>query len=260
MAPDGLARVHPRARAFDAAAGAYERARPDYPEAAVRAFRTALGIGPDSVVLDLAAGTGKLTRSLRAAGPIRLLAVEPSEGMRREFLAAVPDVPILDGTAERIPIADGRVDAVVVGQAFHWFGPEAPAEIARVLRPGGGLAVFWNVRDETVPWVERFGALVYDGGRGRDISHRDGAWRTRIEASGAFGPLGSATFRWRQPLVPEDLVVRALSTSYVAALDADGQRRVTEGVRALLRDTPELSGRTTIELPYVSELHWAFRR
>ena len=122
-----------RARSFGSVAEVYREARPGYPPAAVE---WALEHAPGRDVLDLAAGTGKLTEVIAAAGA-RVIAVEPLEGMRRELAATVPDATLLSGAAEQIPLADGAVDAVLVGQAFHWFDqPRALDEMARVLRPG----------------------------------------------------------------------------------------------------------------------------
>jgi SAM-dependent methyltransferase len=254
-------RVHPVARAFDGAAPIYERARPEYPVEAMRAIRDRFAWGPAATVVDLAAGTGKLTRSLQAAVGARIIAVEPSEGMRREFIRAVPGVPILDGTAERIPLGDGSVEAVVVGQAFHWFDAErALPEIARILRPEGGLALIWNNRDERVPWVARFGAIIHAVEHDEAPSARATAWKDRFEGSARFGPLQEARFDSVQRLTAEGLVERALSVSYVARLPSDGRAGVAEEVRALLASDPALVGRPEIPLPYVTELYCAQRR
>jgi ubiquinone/menaquinone biosynthesis C-methylase UbiE len=137
--------IHPTAATgFAAAAAEYERGRPGYPPAALRALELAPGL----TVLDLAAGTGKLTRALAESGAT-VIAVEPVAEMR----AALPSsVRAVDGTAERIPLEDGAVELVTVAQAFHWFdGAAALAEIHRVLRPGGRLALIWNRRLEGDP-------------------------------------------------------------------------------------------------------------
>ena len=124
------------ARGFQQASEAYERGRPTYPPEAIARLVTALGIGPHSTVVDLAAGTGKLTRQLVPSGA-RLIAVEPVEAMRATFARVLPGVTILEGTAEALPLPDASAEALVVGQAFHWFdGPAALAEIHWVLRPG----------------------------------------------------------------------------------------------------------------------------
>jgi SAM-dependent methyltransferase len=227
----------------------------------MEAIRARLALGPGATVLDLAAGTGKLTRSLRAAFDVRLLAVEPSAGMRGEFLRAVPSVPILDGTAERIPLGDGVVDAVVVGQAFHWFEPDkALREIARVLRPRGGLALIWNQRDERVPWVERFGRIVHAVEHASTPSARDDLWKGAFERSVFFHPLQEERFDWVQRLTSDGLVERALSVSYVARRPEEDRAKVAREVRALLRDDPALSVSSGVELPYVTELYCTRRR
>jgi SAM-dependent methyltransferase len=138
--------IDPRAeRAFGSEAEAYERHRPGWPAEAVRRALEYLGLGPESEVVDLAAGTGKLTRELI---PLvrRVIAVEPSADMRRALAGAAPGAETLDGTAEGMPLPDASVDGLFAAEAFHWFAtPEAVAEIARVVRPGGGIALLWNM-------------------------------------------------------------------------------------------------------------------
>lgn len=189
--------VDPRAASGFAAssAGAYARARPAYPADAVAHAVTELGLTPAGTVLDLAAGTGKLTRLLVPLAK-RVVAVEPSEAMLAEQGAGVET---LVGTAEAIPVADGSVDAVTVAEAFHWFAAaEATREIARVLGPRGGLALLFNRARWTaddLPWIEQFRALV--------MPYRDAAgpwpstteqWQAGLDASGLFAPLRRAEF------------------------------------------------------------------
>jgi SAM-dependent methyltransferase len=170
------------------AVAAYERGRPGYPPAAVAELVSVLAIGPRATVLDLAAGSGKLTRQLLPARA-GLVAVEPSPAMRERLAAATPGVRVLEGTAEAIPLPDGSLDAVTVGQAFHWFdGPRAVAELHRVLRPGGRVGLLWNVRDESVPWMARITAII-DRHAGDTPRYRDGRWRTAFDASAGFTPL-----------------------------------------------------------------------
>ena len=134
------------ARGFQAGAEAYERGRPGYPTDAVDALTDALGVGPGATVVDLAAGTGKLTRLLVPSGAT-VIAIEPVDAMRRTLAAMLPRVPVVAGTAESMPLRDGSAGAVVAAQAFHWFDGEAAlAEIHRVLAPGGRLGLVWNVR------------------------------------------------------------------------------------------------------------------
>lgn len=147
-----------RAHSFGTSAAAYAEHRPDYPAGAIR-WGLAAARRPVLDVVDLAAGTGKLTGGLRAL-ELAVTAVEPDAAMLAELTARFPDVPACSGTAERIPLPAASADAVLVGQAFHWFdGDAALAEIARVLRPGGVLAALWNHEDDDVAWVREFGTL-----------------------------------------------------------------------------------------------------
>ncbi|RJO72069.1 class I SAM-dependent methyltransferase [Nocardia panacis] len=150
-----------RAGSFGAHAADYERHRPDYPVAGIRwALESA---PPGGTLLDLGAGTGKLTGGLRAMG-YRVIAVEPDADMRAELTAKYPDIPVYSGTAESIPLPDAVVDAVAVGQAFHWFDKaRAFPEIARILRPAGVLAALWNDSDRTVDWVRDMERLADEG-------------------------------------------------------------------------------------------------
>ena len=148
------------AQGFPGAAASYEAGRPTYPPQAVARLARELHLGTGRAVLDLAAGTGKLTALLVVTGS-EVVAVEPVAEMRAVLEAALPGVRALPGTAEAIPLGSGTVDAVTVGQAFHWFrGDEALREIHRVLRPGGGLGLLWNDRDTSVPWVARLSELM----------------------------------------------------------------------------------------------------
>jgi ubiquinone/menaquinone biosynthesis C-methylase UbiE len=158
------------ARSFGSVADLYEASRPLFAEAAVDWVASKL---PLHDVLDLAAGTGKLTRQLLARGA-HVVAVEPDPDMRATFARALPEVTMLDGRAEAIPLADGAVDVVTVGQAFHWFEPEtALAEMRRVSRPGGGYALLWNIWSEDDPVLSQVRQL-FAGSRVPVSPWRDG--------------------------------------------------------------------------------------
>lgn len=148
-----------RSQSFGVKAAAYAEHRPDYPADGIR---WALAGATHEVrhVLDLAAGTGKLTEGLLPLG-LEVTAVEPDDHMLAELSRRFPQVRALPGSAERIPLPDSSVDAVLVGQAFHWFDPEAaPVEIARVLRPGGVIGALWNAEDNSVDWVAAMGPFA----------------------------------------------------------------------------------------------------
>ena len=242
------------AEGFDAAGAAYERGRPSYPDEAVDLLATELGIGaaapaagPGRDVLDLAAGTGKLTRLLAPRGA-PLVAVEPVAGMRRVLARLLPDVRVLDGTAERIPLPDASLDAVVVGQAFHWFdAPAAVAEIARVLRPDGRLGLIWNLRDETAPWVAQLTALL-DRHAGDAPRYRDMRWRR------AFGPLHERHFYYEQHGTLGTMRDRFASISFVACLPAPDRETLLGEIDALLRPHADPDGR--VVMPYRTDVCW----
>jgi SAM-dependent methyltransferase len=225
------------AEGFSRSAEAYERGRPEYPDAAIEYVVELMR--PGATVLDLAAGTGKLTRPLVAAG-LRVVAVEPVAEMR----AALPGA--LDGTAEAIPLGDGSVDAVTVGQAFHWFdGDAALAEIARVLRPGGLLALVWNKRVDTDPLNQAIEELVAPY-RGDTPGHR-GPWRAAFDRTSAFTPLEEAAFEHPVIQDADSLEARVGSISFIAALDPAERAAVLERARAIAGD-----GEVTI--PYRTEV------
>ena len=245
--------VHPSARAFDTAAELYDRVRPGYPPAAIDWFRRVLGIGPGRTVLDLAAGTGKLTVPLVGTGA-RVVAVEPSDGMLAVLRTAAPEAEALAGTAEQIPLADASVDAVVVAQAFHWFDHDvALPEIRRVLRPGGGLGLVFNRRVLTHPAHAALERAISPWGSDTP-RHRDRPWVDAIERTPLFEPLDRTELPNDQELPPGGLVQRAASISYIAALPEDTRREALAELERFEAAAPR-----PIVLPHVCEL-FAFRR
>jgi len=249
--------VDPRAATgFAASAAAYDSARPAYPAAAVARLARALGLAPDGVVLDLAAGTGKLTRALLPLA-VRVVAVEPSAAMRAALQANLPGVDALGGSAEAIPLPDATVDAVFVGQAFHWFAaPQACREIARVLRPGGGLALLWNRADWSPrdhPWLPAFDALLTPYQRAAGPFPAEDTWPQALAESGLFTPVRTAETTHVHRIDGEQLVELVTSWSWIANLP-DAQRAAVLGrVRDLVGD------RRRLALRYRTELFWARR-
>lgn len=206
---------------FETVAEQYERARPFYADEAVAWAAELLGIGPGVPVLDLAAGTGKLTRQLVALGA-SVVAVEPGDEMRGVLERVVPQARALAGVAEEIPLDDGSVHAVTVGQAFHWFDPErAFAEIRRVVRPGGGFAFLWNTWDEDDPLLGPVDRLL-DGVRPEPA--REASWHDAVPVQ-----LEQRRFAQRRPMTVEAIVEWAGSTSgFVNAPRAEQERIVRE--------------------------------
>ena len=243
------------ARGFEAAE-AYERARPSYAPAAVERLVSELGLDRGSRVLDLGAGTGRLA-ALLAPRVGALVAVEPSEPMRRVLARELPGVEVHDGTAERLPPADGSLDTVVVAEAFHWFDARAAlAEIARVVRPGGGLALLWNVSVRADPPNPDELVALLAGLRRTAVPDRrryeSGAWREAFADDGGFGPLASAEFEHAHRLDADGLVDLVASFSYVAVLP-DGERR------EILRRVAELAPPAAVQT-LRTDLHWTRRR
>jgi SAM-dependent methyltransferase len=224
---------------FAQAAEAYELGRPGYPAAALEALR----LSPDLAVLDLAAGTGKLTRELVASGA-SVTAVEPVAQMR----AALPaEARALEGTAEAIPLADATVDLVTVAQAFHWFdGDAALAEIHRVLRPGGRLALLWNRRVEdahvNIAIEELLAPYRLD-----TPTHSGDAWRAAFERTTLFSPLREQVFPNEQKLDADGLAARICSISFIACLPELERVRVLVRARELTADGP-------VTVPYRTEV------
>jgi MOSC domain-containing protein YiiM len=176
--------------------------------------------------------------------------------MRAKLLAAVPGVEAIEGTAERIPLANHSIDAVVAGQAFHWFdGVRAMSEIRRVLRPGGALGLIWQSRNPTRPWIERLNEII-DRLSGENPRFRSGAWREAFERVALFEPFGKASFEQVHRLTPETVVDRVASISYIAAAPEVRRREILDAVRELLATDPDTAGAEVIELPYRADVFW----
>ncbi len=235
----------------------YERARPGYPREAIEELCARLDVGPGRRVLDLAAGTGKLTRELAARGA-EVTAVEPSAGMRAA-LAGLPGVRVADGRAERIPLPGGSVEAVTVAQAFHWFdGPVALGEIHRVLVPAGRLGLVWNVMDRSVEWVDRIQERIHRH-RGAGPWYAGHGWRAAF-AGAPFGQLAHRAFANRQHLDLEGLRERVASISFVAALDPGAREAVLGEVADIVVREGALDASGRLSIPYVTDVFTCERR
>ncbi len=245
--------LHPATRGF-AAADVYERGRPDYPAAAVARIVELLGLRPGRTVLDLAAGTGKLTRLLVPSGA-NVVAVEPMREMRLELGRRLRGVAALSGTAERIPLTDAYVDAVTVGQAFHWFEADAALrEIHRVLRPGGGVALVWNARDERNPLQAALSEII-DPLEGDTPRRKQRSWKTMLADSGLFERCERKLFEHEQVVDEQGVVDRVLSISFIAAASEAVRAEAEARVRALVRGLEQ-----PVRLPYMTEVYFGFRR
>ncbi|MDA1010347.1 MAG: methyltransferase domain-containing protein, partial [Chloroflexi bacterium] len=213
---------------FAAAGSVYERGRPDYPPAVVDALVERLHLTPESRLLDVAAGTGKLTRCF--VGRAEVVACEPAAEMRAEFARIQPAIAIHDGLAERLPFENASMDVITVGTAFHWFdGPAGLREFHRVLRPGGGLALVWLQRDESVPWMDALVRLVDTYRPAEARRYAETPWQAAFESDegrAQFTPLQLFEFPFAYPVDRETAVQRTASTSFVAAMPEEQRAEV----------------------------------
>ena len=216
----------------------YEAARPEYPQEAIDRLVAATRLGPGRVAVDLAAGTGKLTRRLLPSGA-RVVAVEPLAQMRAVLARTAPGAEVVSGTAEQLPLETGSVDAVTVGQAFHWFDAErALAEIARVLRPGGALALIWNIRDLADPVQARVNELLLPYRRDTPSEHEE-PWRAVLDGMPELAAAEEASFPFAQLLTVAELLDRIASISFVARLDPDARAELLAQVREAVEGKEE---------------------
>jgi SAM-dependent methyltransferase len=231
---------------FGPAASLYDRVRPRYP---VEALRWMLGETRLRVV-DLGAGTGILTRQLIELGH-DVVPVEPDAGMRARLDESLGTALAVEGSAEHIPLPDASVDAVIAGQAYHWFNREpAHEEIARVLRPGGVFAPVWNVRDEREPWVAKLSEVAESHG---DDQREPDSFGDR------FGPVEKALFAFERRYTTDLLVDLVKSRSYYLTATPDAQQAIEHAVRTLVATHPALAGKPDFPMPYVTEAYRARR-
>ncbi len=230
----------------------YERLRPDYSPEAVEWLIEVAGLSSGSPVLDLGAGTGKLTRHLVARG-LDAVAVEPSPRMRARLADEVPGARVLDGTAESIPLLDSSVDCVTVAHAFHHFRADAALpEIHRVLRRGGSLALFWNV-------YAAGGAIKAELDRiiDRHIDPESAVWAAfrgwpkAFESTQLFSSAGRRSFPHTHALPSEHLDALMATSSDVASLQADRRDALLQEIRAMACRLPldlEVPAETRVNL------------
>jgi len=234
---------------FGVAADAYEAGRPEYPGEAVAWMLE----GTEGTVLDLGAGTGKLTRGILALGR-DVVAVDPDAAMLARLTEALPGVRAEVGTAEAIPLPDETVGAVVLGQAWHWVDVErASREAARVLARGGVLGLIWNVRDEREPWVAALTGAMH------------GSVAEGLIASGGptvaapFGPLEELRVEWTRDMTRDAIEAMVRSRSYFIVADAAGRAEIEARVAEVLDGLAGLAGGGSVPVPYVTAAYRARR-
>lgn len=239
---------------YSSQASTYAKGRPSYPIELQAWLRDALDIRPGATVIDLGAGTGKFTRLLSSMES-DVVAVEPVDAMRAEFAKDLPNIKVLKGTAESIPVESGTAQALICAQAFHWFANEtALAEIHRVLKPNGRLGLVWNVRDESVDWVAAITDIItpYEGDTPR---FHTGAWRLPFKGHYFSDPELTCFGHTHSGSAKEVIIDRILSVSFIAALPPSEKAKVTEQLQNLVQTHPSLRRRETIEFPYQTQAY-----
>jgi SAM-dependent methyltransferase len=238
-------RIHRTASAGFVDGQIYERGRPDYPLGTL----DALGVTTGTRVIDLGCGTGKFTRLLAGAGA-DVVGVEPLPAMLATFRERYPDVSVVAGVAEALPLADGQCEVLTCASAFHWFDhTSALPEIHRVLRPGGRLGIVWNRRDGIEGWAADFWAITEEH-RGDTPGYRTDAWRRAIWDSTLFGDIGEHWFDHVQRVDIDGLLARVASISFVETLPAADRSDVLTRSREFIETHPDTRDRVVFELPY----------
>lgn len=238
---------------FGRAAATYEAGRPEYPAEAVEWMLEPVASRTPLEVADVGAGTGKLTRAVLATGA-EVVAVDPDPAMLEQLRAGLSEVRTVEGTAERMPLPDASVEAVVLGQAWHWVDPDAGStEIGRVLRPGGVLGLIWNIRDEGVPWVARLTEIMHGSNAEQLIA--DGGPRV----AAPFAGLDRREWAWSRRMSPETLLEMVRSRSYVITAEPDERARIEGEVADHIAQHPSPAPDGSIEMPYVTHAFRAVR-
>jgi SAM-dependent methyltransferase len=238
---------------FGSEASTYEAGRPGYPvEAVAWLLQPVHHEGRALRVADAGAGTGKLTRVAVELGG-EVVAIDPDPAMLAELRAQVHGVPTFVGSAERMPLPDASVDALLFGQAWHWVDPVAASlEAGRVLRSGGVLGLIWNIRDESVPWVRRLTEIMHGSHAEEMLAEGD------PPVGEPFGGLEAREWRWSRRMTREGLLAMARSRSYIITAEADDRAEIEGGLERFFDEVGAV-GAASVDLPYVTRAYRSIR-
>jgi len=239
----------------------YHKGRPSYPKEAFTHLRNILGIRKEKTVIDLAAGTGKLTECLLET-KAHIIAVEPMEEMREVFRSLFPHIDLLDGKAESIPLQEASADTVLVGTAFHWFeGTKALAEIARVLKSKGGLGLIWNVFDDNVGWVKQLYTLRDKYAENHVPTRHDfQEWKKAFKKEPVlFSPLQHRTISFSYLGNVQRIIERMLSSSVIAPLPLYKHEVIVQEICRSMGISQAEAKEKELLIPYRTEIYWAFK-
>jgi SAM-dependent methyltransferase len=230
--------VDPQARLFDSCADAYAQFRPTYPDAAIDTIISRWQLSPAALVCDLAAGTGALSYLFAARG-FRVVAVEPLEEMRIRAARVACEghwpIDVAAGIAEAIPLGDESVEAIVCGQAFHWFIADvALREMYRALKPGGGLALLWNNQDwQHVEWLGEIERLIEQYNPQHERNYRNKDWAGIVNTAGLFKPVEMFEFVMDAHPTTESMLGLVQSYSYVRIIPPERRRQLLDDIASL---------------------------
>ena len=245
------------AQGFQQAATVYEQARPSYPDEVID-FIKSLHEKPD-VIIDLGAGTGKLTRLLAPLGAREIIAIEPVEAMR-ENLKTIPIITkIVDGTAEHIPFEDNSIDMIISAQAFHWFANhQALAEFNRVLKSNGLLVLLWNIDDSSKKeWAKNISEYIDSFRPNKTPRYKEMVWKEAFNNQNYFSPLQHKEFPNTRRITRDLALNRILSTSFVAALPPEQQKKLIDDVKKRLENYDEIRDMKEFDMEYRTDVYWS---
>ncbi len=243
-------------RGFTRGSGHYERTRPGYPPAALRFVHQKFHLGPGRHVVDVGAGTGKWTRELVTTGA-EVTAVEPLPAMRRILRQQVPGARVVAARGEATGLPTRSTDLITLAQSFHWLDAErALAEFRRILRPGGGLAVLYNHRDEPGARGSEVRALLAEYQPDSYRAYGEGAWKRTLERSPFYSDLQIFRYRHSQLLTREEMLERYQSVSFISALSPSRRDQFLERLATILDDFSGRSRTHRFRIPYRGAIYW----